>query len=112
MAGLDRQEARHLTPPQLAPALERLKLRSGLLRRVAGVNERRNWAEGETVDSATVRAGQRALAAGARLFWDNTNRRLTTAATGNHQVGIAVQAALAADATVRAVLLRVPPSGS
>ncbi len=47
---------------QLAPALERLKLRSGLLRRVAGVNERRNWAEGETVDSATVRAGQRALA--------------------------------------------------
>ena|GEM_PF-4382681 len=33
---------------QLAPALERLKLRSGLLRRVAGVNERRNWAEGET----------------------------------------------------------------
>jgi predicted RecA/RadA family phage recombinase len=53
-----------------------------------------------------------AIAAGARLFWDNTNRRLTTAATGNHQVGIAVQAALAADATVRAVLLRAPPSGS
>jgi predicted RecA/RadA family phage recombinase len=53
-----------------------------------------------------------AVAADARLFWDNTNRRLTTTAAGNHQVGIAVQAALAADPTVRAVLLRVPPSGS
>ena len=53
-----------------------------------------------------------AITAGARLFWDNTNRRLTTTAAGNHQVGIATQAALAADATVRAVLLRVPPSGS
>ncbi|MFL1464421.1 DUF2190 family protein, partial [Roseococcus sp. DSY-14] len=42
-----------------------------------------------------------AITAGARLFWDNANRRLTTTATGNFQVGIATAAALAADTTVR-----------
>lgn len=47
---------------RLVPSLDRLKLRSGLLRRVAGVNERRNWAEGETVDAATISAGKQALA--------------------------------------------------
>ncbi|MGZ0711928.1 3-oxoacyl-ACP synthase III (plasmid) [Coraliomargarita sp. W4R53] len=47
---------------RLAPALKRLKLRAGLLRRVAGVLERRNWAAGESSDDATVTAGQRALA--------------------------------------------------
>jgi len=53
-----------------------------------------------------------AITAGARVFWDNTNRRLTTTATGNFCVGIATQAALAADATVRAWLSRVPASGA
>jgi predicted RecA/RadA family phage recombinase len=53
-----------------------------------------------------------AITAGARLFWDNTNRRLTTTATGNFQVGLATVAALAADTTVRTVLLRVPASGA
>jgi len=53
-----------------------------------------------------------AITAGARVFWDNTNRRLTTTATGNFQVGLATVAALAADATVRAVLQRVPASGT
>ena len=53
-----------------------------------------------------------AITAGARLFWDNTNRRLTTTATGNFCVGLATQAALAADATVRVVLQRVPASGT
>jgi 3-oxoacyl-[acyl-carrier-protein] synthase III len=47
---------------RLASALKRLKLRSGLLRRVAGVLERRNWAEGESTDDATIAAGKRALA--------------------------------------------------
>jgi len=46
---------------RLAPALARLKLRSGLLKRVAGVLERRNWAAGETVDAGTIAAGERAL---------------------------------------------------
>ena len=53
-----------------------------------------------------------AISQGARVFWDNTNRRITTTATGNFQVGLATVAALAADTTVRAVLLRVPASGT
>ena len=53
-----------------------------------------------------------AIAAGARVFWDNTNRRITTTAAGNFQVGLATQAALSADATARVVLQRVPPSGT
>ena len=47
---------------KLAVALKRLKLRSGLLRRVAGVLERRNWGPGESSDAATISAGRRALA--------------------------------------------------
>ncbi len=47
---------------RLAPALKRIGLRSGMLRRVAGVVERRNWAAGESSDAATVAAGERALA--------------------------------------------------
>ena len=53
-----------------------------------------------------------AITAGARVFRDNTNRRITTTATSNFQVGIVTTAALAADATVRVWLNRVPPSGS
>ncbi|WP_347754719.1 3-oxoacyl-ACP synthase III [Agrococcus sp. ProA11] len=47
---------------RLGDALSRLRLKSGLLRRVAGVDERRNWADGESADDATVEAGRRALA--------------------------------------------------
>lgn len=47
---------------RLALALRRLRLRGGLLQRVAGVLERRNWAAGESSDDATVSAGRRALA--------------------------------------------------
>ena len=53
-----------------------------------------------------------AITAGARVFWDNTNRRITTTATGNFQVGIASLAALAADTTVRVWLNRVPALGT
>ena len=53
-----------------------------------------------------------AISAGARVFWDNTNRRITTTATGNFSIGIATAAALAADATVRVWLNRVPASGA
>jgi predicted RecA/RadA family phage recombinase len=52
------------------------------------------------------------MTAGARVFWDNTNRRLTTTATGNFQVGVVTVAALAADTTVRVMLARVPASGA
>lgn len=47
---------------RLGDALGRLRLRKGLLRRLAGVDERRNWADGESADAATVDAGRRALA--------------------------------------------------
>ena len=53
-----------------------------------------------------------AITAGARVFWDNTNRRVTTTATGNFSIGIATTAALAADATVRVWRNRVPASGA
>jgi predicted RecA/RadA family phage recombinase len=53
-----------------------------------------------------------AISAGARVFWDNTNRRVTATATGNFSIGIATAAALAADATVRVWLNRVPASGA
>jgi len=48
---------------RLQPALKRLRLPKGLLQRVAGVHERRNWAEGQAFDDAAVSAGKRALAA-------------------------------------------------
>jgi hypothetical protein len=53
-----------------------------------------------------------AITAGSRVFWDNTNRRITTTVTGNYQVGLATTAALAADPTVRVTLVRVPPVGT
>ncbi|POX66557.1 3-oxoacyl-ACP synthase III [Microbacterium sp. Ru50] len=46
---------------RLSDVLRQLKLKPGLLRRVAGVNERRNWAAGESSDDATIQAGRRAL---------------------------------------------------
>lgn len=46
---------------RLFAALERVKLRDGLLRRVAGILERRNWARGESVDLATIDTGKAAL---------------------------------------------------
>jgi acyl-CoA:acyl-CoA alkyltransferase len=47
---------------QLSGALRSLRLKPGLLRRVAGVDARRNWGPGESSDEATILAGRRALA--------------------------------------------------
>ncbi|TFD64179.1 3-oxoacyl-ACP synthase III [Cryobacterium ruanii] len=46
---------------RLMPVLTRLKLPTGLLQRVAGVYERRNWGPNETFDDAAVKAGKIAL---------------------------------------------------
>lgn len=46
-----------------------------------------------------------AIAAGARVYWDNTNRRITTAAVGNLPVGVAAEAALSAAATARVLVM-------
>ena len=45
-----------------------------------------------------------AVNAGDRLWWDNTNRQLTTTAAGNMAVAIAVAGALSAAATVRVLV--------
>ena len=47
---------------KLAPALRRLRLPTGLLQRVAGVHERRNWGSDQAFDEAAVAAGREALA--------------------------------------------------
>ena len=47
---------------RLAAVLKRLRLPTGLLQRVAGVYERRNWAEGQTFDDAAILTGKQALA--------------------------------------------------
>jgi 3-oxoacyl-[acyl-carrier-protein] synthase III len=46
---------------RLGSALRRLRLPRTVLQRVAGVEERRNWAPGEDVHDATVAAGEQAL---------------------------------------------------
>lgn len=53
-----------------------------------------------------------AIAVGARVFWDDTNRRITTTATSNFAVGIAIVAAVGADATVRVLLQRSAAAGA
>ncbi len=47
---------------RLSVGLQRARLPHGLLRRVAGVVERRNWAAGEAYDTAAIAAGKRAIA--------------------------------------------------
>jgi 3-oxoacyl-[acyl-carrier-protein] synthase III len=47
---------------RLQGALKRLRLPKGLLQRVAGVYERRNWENGQKFDDAAIAAGKRALA--------------------------------------------------
>ncbi|WP_347269859.1 DUF2190 family protein [Rhizorhabdus histidinilytica] len=42
-----------------------------------------------------------AVTQGAKLYWDNTNKVLTTTASGNTLVGTAVRAAQSGDATAR-----------
>lgn len=53
-----------------------------------------------------------AITAGARVFWNNTARNITTTATGNFQVGLATADAASGDATVRVLLQRVPAAGA
>ena len=53
-----------------------------------------------------------AISAGARVFWDNANRRVTTTTTSNVCIGHATVAALAADTTVRVRLAGSTPAGT
>ncbi len=47
---------------RLRGVLRRLRLPMGLLERVAGVKERRNWGDGQTFQDAAIDAGRRAMA--------------------------------------------------
>jgi len=47
---------------RLSDVLERLRLPTGLLQRVAGISAKRHWAPGQTFDGAAVEAGDKALA--------------------------------------------------
>lgn len=68
---------------KLTDALKRLRLPSGLLQRVAGVLERRNWADGQSFDEAAVNAGHRALEkAGIRT--DQIGLMINTSVTRPH----------------------------
>ncbi len=42
-----------------------------------------------------------AITLGSKVYWDNTAKQAVTTATGNKQLGIAIQAAEATDGTVR-----------
>lgn len=64
------------------------------------------WTEG--VFSLAKATG--AISEGAKVWWDNTNRVITTTATGNQAVGVAVAAAASGDATVRVKIGHIPPN--
>ncbi len=68
---------------KLEPVLRRLKLPTGLLQRVAGVLERRNWGGEQTFDDAAIAAGRNALAqAGIRP--DQVGLLINTSVTRKH----------------------------
>lgn len=52
------------------------------------------------------------VAAGDKVWWDNTNRRVTKTNTGNVPIGIAVQAEIAGSATTRILLQRTPAAAA
>lgn len=45
-----------------------------------------------------------AISQGAKVYWDDTNKNVTTTATGNTLIGAAVVAAVSGDATARVKL--------
>ncbi|MET0589819.1 MAG: 3-oxoacyl-ACP synthase III [Naasia sp.] len=68
---------------KLAPALKRLRLPTGLLQRVAGIEERRNWDDDSSFDVAAIAAGKRALdEAGIRA--DQVGLLINTSVTRKH----------------------------
>ena len=55
-----------------------------------------------------AKATNQAAAAGARLYWDNTAKQLTTTSSGNLEVGVAIDASGTTDTTARIKLGQVP----
>lgn len=74
-------------------------------------------AQNEMVDVAVVGVyalpkATGAISAGARVFWNDTARNVTTTATGNYNIGYAMSAAGASDTTVSVLLGRGAPAGT
>lgn len=55
-----------------------------------------------------AKATGEAWTAFAKVYWDNTNKRLTTTSSGNTYVGVSVQAAASADTVGRVKLNGTP----
>lgn len=49
---------------------------------------------------------------GNRVFWDDTNKRITTTSTGNLSVGVALNAAATGDATGTIKIIPSTPAGT
>lgn len=56
----------------------------------------------EGVFSITKASG--AISQGAKVYWDNTNKNVTTTSSGNTLIGVAAKAALSGDATAKVLL--------
>lgn len=74
-------------------------------------------AQNERVDCAvvgvhTLPKASGAITEGARLFWDNSARNVTTTAGTNFHIGFALRAAAAGDTTVQVLLGRGPAAGA
>jgi predicted RecA/RadA family phage recombinase len=50
-------------------------------------------------------ATDEALTAGGKVYYDDTNKRTTATATGNRQIGIAIEAAASTAATAKVILV-------
>ncbi|MBW7905283.1 MAG: DUF2190 family protein [Phycisphaerae bacterium] len=57
-------------------------------------------------DFPKTAGGGTAIAMGANVYWDNTNKVATTTATGNKLIGKVVRAAVDADTSVRVRMLQ------
>jgi predicted RecA/RadA family phage recombinase len=77
-------------------------VRFGVAQVTLALNERGNF-DHTGVHRLTKATGE-AWAEGAALFWDNTNRRVTTTSSGNTRIGTAANAALSADAVGNVLL--------
>jgi len=78
----------------------------GIARRPIPANTLGALAVAGVFDVPKATGGSTAIAAGANVYWDNTNKRATTTASGNKLLGKTIKAAVDADATVRVRLMQ------
>lgn len=69
-------------------------------------NEQGELATNGVWEVAKASGGSTAIGAGIKVYWDDTNKRVTTTASGNKVMGYTVKAAVDADTTTRVMLNR------